>query len=131
MKASEERKLFHRFLLGEEYVTSVESNANSCCKAYHSLSGLRICNGDAASLNTVCMLARPVDYTTLSFAQTRTGVCYKRKFVSKRGYVSGTWYVSEGNYIMKNHVNAPTSPKCTHRWVRFVFCNRPQGERNF
>ena len=56
----------------------------------------------------------------------RTGVCYKRKFVSKRWCVSGGWYVSEGNYIMKNHVNVPTSPKRTHRWVRFVFCNRPQ-----
>ena len=56
----------------------------------------------------------------------QAGVCYKRKFVSKRGYVSEGWYVSEKIYIMKNHVKVPTSPKRTYRWVRFIFCNRPQ-----
>ena len=58
------------------------------------------------------------------------GVCYKRKFISKRAYVSGGWYISEENYTMKNHVNVPTSTKCTNRWVRFVFCNRPQFEHD-
>ena len=50
----------------------------------------------------------------------QTGVGYKRKFVSKRRFVSGGWYVSEENNIVKNHVNVPTFAKRKYRTFRFL-----------
>ena len=79
---------------------------------------LRLCDNVKAS----------VDEVSFTTTEQSSGVCYKRKLVSKRAYISGGWYVLEENYTMKNDVNVPTSTKCTNRWVRFVFCNRPQSD---